>query len=59
VKRRRSDPFIQLDVADETRAKAAVDEVVKRFGRIDVVVNNAGYSPLGNFEEMTTAEIER
>jgi NAD(P)-dependent dehydrogenase (short-subunit alcohol dehydrogenase family) len=51
--------FIQLDVADEARAKAAVDEAVKQFGRIDVVVNNAGYSLLGNFEEMTTAEIQR
>jgi NAD(P)-dependent dehydrogenase (short-subunit alcohol dehydrogenase family) len=51
--------FIQLDVADEARAKAAVDEAVKQFGRIDVVVNNAGYSLHGNFEEMTTAEIQR
>src|SRR6476646_3427286 len=51
--------FVQLDVADEGRAKAAVEEAVKRFGCIDVLVNNAGYSLLGNFEQLTTGDIER
>jgi NAD(P)-dependent dehydrogenase (short-subunit alcohol dehydrogenase family) len=50
--------FVQLDVADEAQAKAAVEEAVKQFGRIDVAVNNAGYSLLGHFEEMTIPEIE-
>ncbi|HUO09553.1 MAG TPA: SDR family NAD(P)-dependent oxidoreductase [Phycisphaerae bacterium] len=50
--------FLQLDVVDASQAQAAVDQALKRFGRIDVAVNNAGYSLLGNFEEMSVPEIQ-
>lgn len=51
--------FVQLDVANEAEAKSAVEEAIKRFGRIDVLLNNAGYSLLGNFEELSSLDIER
>ena len=51
--------FVQLDVTDESQSKAAVEQAVNQFGRIDVAVNNAGYAVMGNFEELPTADIER
>src|ERR1700704_2891756 len=50
---------LQLDVSDAAQASTAIDQAVKRFGHIDVVVNSAGYSLLGNFEELATQDIER
>ena len=50
---------LQLDVSDEAQAKAALDQAVKKFGRVEVVVNNAGYSLLGNFEELSNQDFER
>jgi len=50
--------FAKLDVTDEAQTKAAVAVTLARFGRIDLLVNNAGYSILGNFEAITAQELE-
>lgn len=51
--------IVRLDVADEAQAGVAVAQALKKFGRIDVVLNNAGYSLVGNFEELTTQDMEK
>lgn len=43
-----------LDVADEAAAKAAVQVAVEAFGRLDVVVNNAGYGDIAPFEQLSS-----
>ena len=48
---------VKLDVTEAADARAAVEAAVERFGRIDVVVNNAASFNAGFFEELTPEQI--
>ena len=48
---------VQLDVTSPADAEAAVETAVQRFGRIDVLVNNAGNFYGGFFEELSPAQV--
>lgn len=49
---------IQLDVIDDESLKNAIDHVTSEAGRIDVLVNNAGYGLVGALEELSMEEIK-
>jgi NAD(P)-dependent dehydrogenase (short-subunit alcohol dehydrogenase family) len=47
---------ITLDVTDKAAVDSAISETHRRFGHLDVVVNNAGYGLFGTIEEVSEAE---
>lgn len=49
---------VQLDVTDDASVQNAIQEVMKKAGRIDVVVNNAAYGLTGAFEDLSIEEIK-
>src|SRR6478672_344703 len=49
---------VKLDITSPEDAQAAVQATVQRFGRIDVLVNNAANFYAGYFEELTPEQIE-
>lgn len=49
----------RLDVTDEREAVAAVDVAISAFGRLDVLVNNAGFGETRPFEEVSSGDFRR
>lgn len=49
---------LALDVTSEEQAEAATKAAIERFGKIDVLLNNAGFGLLGAIEESSAADVE-
>ncbi|WP_020423831.1 MULTISPECIES: SDR family oxidoreductase [Cupriavidus] len=56
-----SDTFlpVQVDLVDERSVQASIAQAISRFGRIDAVVNNAGYGLQGTLEGISDEELRR
>jgi NAD(P)-dependent dehydrogenase (short-subunit alcohol dehydrogenase family) len=50
---------VKLDVTKEDEIKSSIDEAIKKFGQIDVLVNNAGIGYFGAIEESEDEEVRR
>lgn len=50
---------VPCDVSDESSVKSAVEEVLAKFGKIDILLNNAGVAQPGSVETLTTDEWDR
>ena len=48
---------LKMDVNDHAQIEEAIDKAMKRFGRIDVLINNAGYGIVGAIEETPDSEL--
>jgi NADP-dependent 3-hydroxy acid dehydrogenase YdfG len=50
---------LPLDVTDPSSVASATEEVIRRFGRIDVLVNNAGYAVRGAVEDISAEQVQQ
>src|SRR5215470_13961013 len=51
--------IVEMDVTSETGVKNAVSKGIAKFGKFDIVLNNAGYGIVGAIEEVSDAEARR
>ena len=49
---------IEMDLTKNENVKKSIQTTISHFGRIDVLVNNAGYSQIGTLEELSEKEVE-
>jgi NAD(P)-dependent dehydrogenase (short-subunit alcohol dehydrogenase family) len=50
---------VEMDVTKENEVKAAVQKAIDHFGKLDIVLNNAGYGIVGAIEEVSDAEARK
>ena len=51
--------IIKLDVDDEKAIQSVIDQIIQKAGRVDVLVNNAGYGQFGCTEDVTVEEFRK
>src|SRR5678815_5177474 len=50
---------VTMDVTKESNVKEAVEKAIDHFGKLDIIVNNAGYGIVGAIEEVSDAEARK
>ncbi|KAM9987921.1 hypothetical protein ACTFIZ_003298 [Dictyostelium cf. discoideum] len=51
--------IIKTDITNDQSVKESIEQTIKKFQRIDIVINNAGYGLVGSIEELTDIEFRK